>query len=153
MFFDDSGDLLRIVVLALAGYVALIIILRTFGKRTLSKLSAFDFVITIALGSAFSTLLLSESVSLVDGLVAIGMLVSIQFVATNLSVRFGFVRRAIRSEPALLLREGRPLPEAMRRERITESELRQAARNAGRELPACEAIVLEPDGTLSVIAG
>ena len=51
MFFDNWFSLLRILVLGTAAYGLLVLYVRLFGKRTLSKLSAFDLVVTVALGS------------------------------------------------------------------------------------------------------
>ena len=46
MFFDSWNDLLRVVVVGVCAYVSLIVLLRAFGKRTLSKMNAFDLVVT-----------------------------------------------------------------------------------------------------------
>ncbi len=64
MFFDSWAALGRIVVVGVLAYIGLVFLLRVSGKRTLSKMNAFDLVITIALGSTFATVLLSKSVAL-----------------------------------------------------------------------------------------
>ena len=51
MFFNSWYDLFRVVVVGTLAYAALMVILRTSGKRTLAKLNAFDFIVTVALGS------------------------------------------------------------------------------------------------------
>ncbi|GAA1435140.1 DUF421 domain-containing protein [Microlunatus lacustris] len=151
MFFDSWFDLLRIAVLGVASYAGLLLLLRISGKRTLSKLNAFDFVVTVALGSTLATVLLSSSVSLVDGLFALGLLVGLQAVMAFASSRSRRVELLVKSEPTLLYRGGF-LPSAMRRERVTEDELRQVARSSGHsDLSAVAAVVLETDGTLSVL--
>jgi len=71
VFYDGWRDLVRILVLGIAGYTAVLLLLRASGKRTLSKLNAFDFVVTVALGSTLATVLLSDSVSLIDGVTAL----------------------------------------------------------------------------------
>jgi hypothetical protein len=76
MWFDGWESLLRILIHGTLGYIALVFMLRLSGKRTLSKMNAFDFVITIALGSAFATLLISDMVPLINGVVAIALLVT-----------------------------------------------------------------------------
>lgn len=70
IWFQDWSGLLRTVVVGILAYVALISILRVSGKRTLSKMNAFDLVVTVALGSTLATILLSEDVALAEGLVA-----------------------------------------------------------------------------------
>ena len=109
----------------------LILLLRVSGKRTLSKWNAFDFVVTIALGSTLATALLSKQTTLAQGVLAFVLLVGLQFVITWLSVRSGIVRRWMKSEPALLLFEGQMLRDALHREHVTEGGLGEALRHSG----------------------
>ena len=80
--FDSFYALLRISLGAVAAYAALIVLLRVAGKRSLSKLNAFDFVITIAIGSTFASFVLSKDVTFADGLVALILLVGLQYALT-----------------------------------------------------------------------
>jgi uncharacterized membrane protein YcaP (DUF421 family) len=74
-------------------------------------------------------------------------------VVSRSSLRWRAVERAVKSEPVLLYR-GRFLAGSMRRARVTEDEVRQAARSSGHaRLAEVEAVVLETDGTLSVLTG
>jgi uncharacterized membrane protein YcaP (DUF421 family) len=63
MFFDSWDGLLRVVVVGILAYTGLVLLLRISGKRTLSKMNAFDFVVTVALGSTLATILLSSDVA------------------------------------------------------------------------------------------
>jgi uncharacterized membrane protein YcaP (DUF421 family) len=152
VFYDGWWDLIRILVLGTAGYAAVLLLLRTSGKRTLSKLNAFDFVVTVALGSTLATVLLSDTVSLVDGVTALALLVALQYAVARASVRSAAIERLVKSEPTLVYHHGF-LPSAMRRERVTADELREAARKKGHaRLEQVVAVVLETDGTLSVLS-
>ncbi|MBW3566909.1 MAG: DUF421 domain-containing protein [Proteobacteria bacterium] len=152
MFFDDWQGLLRVVVVGTCAYVALIVLLRVSGKRTLSKMNAFDFVITVALGSTLATILLSKDAALAEGVVAFAMLVLLQFAITWLSVRSGLVRKLVKAEPQLLFHRGRFLDGALRETRVTREEICQAARAGGfADLGEIGAVVLETDGSISVI--
>ncbi len=151
MFFDDWQDLVRVVVVGTCSYLSLLVLLRVSGKRTLAKLNAFDFVVTVALGSTLSSVLLSSDVALVEGVTAMALLVLLQYVVAWLSVRSRSVEGLVKSEPTLVYREGF-LHGPMRRMRVTEDEVRQAARTAGQAgLDAVAAVVLETDGSLSVL--
>ncbi len=152
MFFDNWMGLLRVVIIGTLAYTALVLLLRVTGKRTLSKMNAFDLVVTVALGSTLATVLLSKDVALAEGLVAFTLLVLLQYAITWLSVRSDRVRSLVKAEPCLLLRDGHFLHEAMRRERVTEDEVQAAARAQGiASLDDVAAAVLETDGSLSVI--
>ena len=152
MFFNDWYGLLRVLIIGVLAYVAVIIWLRITGKRTLSKWNAFDFVVTIALGSTLASVITSRDVPLVEGVVALGLLVLLQFVITWLSVRVPAMRRLIKAEPTQLLKNGRFLDDALIRERVSESEVRMAIRSHGHaSVEEIEAVVLETDGGFSVI--
>lgn len=127
-------------------------LLRISGKRTLSKMNAFDLVVTVALGSTLATILLSKDVSLAQGLLALALLVGLQFVISWSAVRAQWVRAIVTGEPVLLAHRGRLLATALRRARVTEEEIKAAARSAGLAgLQDAEAIVLETDGSFSVV--
>lgn len=152
MFFDGWQGPLRVLVVGTLAYAALVAILRVSGKRTLSKLNAFDFVVTVALGSTLATVLLSKDVALLEGVLALALLVALQWIIAFLSVRSERFQNLVKSEPALLLRDGRFLDGAMRRERITREEVIAAIRSQGAGDPVqVAAVVLETDGSLSVL--
>ena len=149
--FNGWDGVLRILLIAPAAYVALILILRMSGKRTLAKLNAFDFIITIAIGSTLASVITSSTLSLVDGLVALGLLVGMQFIVTAASVRLPWVNDVVKAEATLLVRKGELLPGAMRRQRITSDEIEAAIRQSGgRGVQDAEAVFLETDGSLAV---
>ncbi|MAM96151.1 MAG: hypothetical protein CMI61_16235 [Parvibaculum sp.] len=152
MLFDSWSGLARVLIVGTAAYAMLIVFLRISGKRTLSKMNAFDLVVTVALGSTLATVLLSRSVPLAEGVLALALLICLQFVLTWASVRSRRVRDLIKSEPALLVRDGVYLEKAMRKERMTREEVDAALRESGvAALSGAAAVVLETDGSLSVI--
>lgn len=151
MFYDNWQGLVRVAVAGTCAYIALIALLRISGKRTLAKLNAFDFVVTVALGSTLATVLLSSTVALAEGITALALLVGLQYVVAWASTRSRRVERIVKSEPTLVYRHGF-LTRAMRQERITSDELRQAARGQGyADLSEISAVVLETDGSLSIL--
>lgn len=152
MIFDDWAGIGRILVVTPLAYAALVLVLRISGKRTLAKMNAFDLVVTVALGSTLATVLLSSSVALAEGLLAFAVLIFLQFAVTWLSVRSNAVRRLVKNEPRMLFYDGEFLREAMRSERVTEGEIRAAARQQGiKDLDGIGAAVLETDGSVSVV--
>ena len=152
MFFDSFAGILRVLVIGGLAYVALVVMLRVSGKRTLSKLNAFDLVVTVALGSILATVTLSKSVPLAEGAAALALLIFLQFAITWLSVRFSVINHLVKSEPTLVARDGEFLRQAMQSQRLTEDEVRAAVRASGNEgLDAISSVILETDGSLSVV--
>lgn len=153
MLFDSWSALGRVLVVGTLAYAALVLMLRISGKRTLTKLNAFDLVVTVALGSTLATVLLSKSVALAEGLLALALLIFLQYAVAWLSVRSPRFQGLMKAEPSLLLHRGCFLEGAMQAERITREEILAALRASGAAEPRdVAAVVLETDGTLSVIA-
>ena len=152
IFFSGWTGLVRTLLIGVLAYVLLVVFLRLTGRRTLSKMNAFDLVVTVALGSTLATILLNKNVALAEGATAFALLIGMQFVVTWSSVRAAWVRRLVTGEPQLLLYRGDFLPDALRSARVTRDELRAAVRAAGlAELGDAEAVVLETDGSFSVV--
>ncbi|MGX5358208.1 DUF421 domain-containing protein [Kocuria sp. KH4] len=152
MWFDSWPALARILLVGAAAYLALVVILRASGKRTLGQLNAFDFVVTVSLGSTLATILLSADVSFAEGATALGLLAGLQLLVAWVSARWPRARSVFTAEPALLLADGRIRHDALRANRLTVSELRQAVRMQGTgDLAQVKAVVLETNGKLSVI--
>jgi len=152
MWFDSGADILRIVLIGTAAYVTLVIVLRISGKRTLGQLHAFDFVVTVALGSILATILLNSDVSWAEGAAAFALVAALQFAVAWVSTRWRGARATVTSPPALLLVDGKLRPEALRAHRLTASEVRQAIRSSGNgDLATIGAVVLETNGTFDTI--
>src|SRR5690606_1939711 len=133
-------------------YVTMVIMLRASGKRTLSKMNSFDFIVTIALGSSLATVALNKNVALADGALAFFLLIFLQFLITWLSVHTTFVKKMVTSQPSMLLFKGELFHEKLKRERITINEVYVAARQKGfTNLKDIDVIVLETTGDLTVI--
>lgn len=152
MFFDTWQGLGRIVVVGVLAYAALVIFLRFSGKRTLSKMNAFDLIVTVALGSTLATILLSKDVALAEGLLALLLLIALQFTVAWLSVRFPAIQHLVKSEPTLLFHQGQMLQSALRSQRVTPEEVRAAIRSQGiGQMSEVEAVILETDGSFSIL--
>ena len=152
LFFDSWDSVLRIFLIAVLSYLGLISLLRVAGSRTLSQLNAFDFIVTVALGSTLATVILNKDVPLVDGLLALALLIALQFAISKASTSFKTFRKLIKTEPFLLFYKGHYLPRALRKSRITEDEVLQMVRSNGAgSMEDVDAIVLETNGNFSVI--
>jgi uncharacterized membrane protein YcaP (DUF421 family) len=150
-FFESWYNVGRTVTLSIITFAALIVLLRGSGKRTLSKLNVFDFVFVVAVGSVFASTIISKDVTLVEGIAALATLVGIQIFLAELAARSSTAERIINGEPALLLSRGKFIQRALKKERVTEEEVRAAIRTKGvSRVEDVDAVILENDGTLSV---
>ncbi len=153
MLVDDWTGLVRVVVLGTSAYLALVAILRISGKRTLAKMNAFDLVVTVALGSTLATILLTEDVALLEGVLGLLTLVMLQYVIALLAVRYPALESLFKASPRRLVAGGTVDESALRDERVTREEVLAAVRGAGfGDLAEIEAVVLETDGSFSVVS-
>jgi uncharacterized membrane protein YcaP (DUF421 family) len=152
MFFSGWDGIWRTGVVGLFAYAALVGVLRITGKRTLSKMNAFDLVVTVALGSTLATVLLSKDVALAEGVTAFLLLAGAQYAVTWTSLRSPWFRGWIKAEPRALLRDGQLIIDALKAERVTPDEVDAAIRGSGHSDTAEIALVmLETDGSMSVV--
>jgi uncharacterized membrane protein YcaP (DUF421 family) len=152
IFFSGWEVIGRTVVVGILAYATLVVLVRVSGKRTLASMNAFDFIVNVAIGSALATVLLSPDVALAEGVTSFIVLLGLQLIVSWGSSRSALATKIIKSEPKLLLYQGRLLRDAMREERIGESEMLQALRSSGvGTIGEAEAVILETNGNISVI--
>lgn len=152
MFFQDWPTLARTLLVVPLAYLALLLVVRVSGKRTLAKLNAFDFVVTVALGSVLATTVVSPDISLAVGAVAFTVLIALQYAIALLSVRLPRFRPLVKARPTLLLGHGELREQAMKEQRVARPEILQVLRQHGLgSVGDAAAVVLETDGTLSVL--
>jgi uncharacterized membrane protein YcaP (DUF421 family) len=128
MLFDDFSGLVRILFVGIVAYAALVTFLRVSGKRTLSKMNAFDLVVTVALGSTLATVVLSKDVPLAEGLLALALLIALQWVVAWGSTRSQRVSELVKSEPQILYHRGKMIESPEARARDARRDRRGGAR-------------------------
>ncbi len=134
-------------------YLTIILMTRLFGKRSFSKMSGFDFAMTIAVGSIVATTSLSNTTHFTEGFFALLSLFLLQFL-------IGWARKNSRLEavvdnaPLLLMKNEHILEENMMKARVTIADLRAKLREANvTRLSQVKAVVFETTGDLSVLHG
>lgn len=151
-FFNGWTPIVRVLVVGTAMYVSLVVFLRLSGSRSIASMNVFDFIVTVAIGSAFGRVLTAQPVALAEAVTAFALLIVLQYVVAWLQARWPRFEEGITNSPTLLYFRGEFLRDAMRDQRVTENELRGAVRkkNIG-SMAGVEALVLEPDGNVSVV--
>jgi len=138
---------------ALAVYLVLIVLFRMSGKRTLSQVTTFDFVLLLVVGEATQQALLGEDFSVVHAGIVITTLIGLDRGSDYFAWRFGPYKRATESVPVVLLEDGRLLEDVMAKEHVSQDDILSAARST-RGLERLEQVkyaVLETTGGISVV--
>lgn len=153
-FFDGWAPILHTIVVGVAIYVTLIVSLRISGSRTLAKMNAFDFIVTIALGAVFGSSIISSDVAFAQTVTALVLLLGMQFVVGWSQTKWRWFERLVTNPPRLLYFRGEFLEEQMQKSRLSEADLRSAVRQHQLgSFDDVEAIVLETGGDVSVVTG
>jgi uncharacterized membrane protein YcaP (DUF421 family) len=152
VFFDGWDGVLRVAVLAVAGYAALIVMLRLTRQRSLAQLNVFDFVYVVVIGELLAITIIDERVSFAEGLTGLVVMIGLQLLISWITTRSKSIERVVNGEPTLVMRRGRFLRDAMQAQRLTEAEIVAAVREEGvADLEDVEAVVIETNGAFSVI--
>lgn len=150
-FEASTTSLIAIIVTAIGIYIATIVFTRLAGKRSFSKMSSFDFAMTVAIGSIIATTVLSKSVSLLQGLVGMAVVYILQ-ISLAILRRFSVVQKIIDNQPLLLMDGEKIIHENLKKARVTEADLRSKLREANvLEISQVRAVVFEATGDIAVL--
>jgi uncharacterized membrane protein YcaP (DUF421 family) len=151
-YFGTSWEaLISIIIAAIGIYAAVILFTRIAGKRSFSKMSSFDFAMTVAIGSIIASTVLSASVSLIQGVTGLATVYFLQISAAYLR-RYPFFHSVLDNTPLLLMDGTNILEENLRKARVTKGDLRAKLREANViKLSQVRAVVFETTGDISVL--
>lgn len=150
--WSSWGEVGLVVVSSVSVVVAVTIIIRLIGLRSLSKMTGSDFAVTVAIGSIVGGVAASSN-SLVDGTLAIVVLLVVQVAIARLRRLVG-PGSLVDNEPIVLMAHGTFRVEALRTTRVTEHDVLAKLRAANvASLDDVLAVVLETTGDVSVLHG
>lgn len=133
-------------------YLALVGGLRLLGKRELGQMNIYDLVMIVVLGNAVQNAMMNNDNTLGGGIIATVTLLTANRLFNDLVRRSKKLEHLMVGQPTVILSEGQPLIEAMRREGVTLEQLHAALREHGLERPEdAHLAILEVDGTISVV--
>ncbi|AEF39990.1 DUF421 domain-containing protein [Hoyosella subflava] len=152
LFWNGTDPLIHTAVMVIFGYIALIVMLRLSGPRTMAKMTPLDFLVAVTIGSAFGRTLTAVDVAVAQTIVAIGALILLQWALAGFRARFPKFRRLVDSEPVLLYYKGDIQHKALRAHRLTIDDIHTAVRQSGKgSLSDIAAVILQQDGSLGAI--
>ena len=154
-WFTASPTALLGVVLSTIGlYAVLIALIRVVGLRSFSKMSSFDFAMTVAIGSVLASTIVTPTPPLVQAAVALASLFGVQVVIAALRKHTAWAEHVVDNEPIVLMAGDRILHDNLSQTRVTENDLWAKLREANVLDPQeVRAVVLETTGDISVLHG
>jgi uncharacterized membrane protein YcaP (DUF421 family) len=150
--FDLSIPLWELVLRTTVVYISVLGLLRLAGKRELGQMTPADLVVILIIANSVQNAMNAGDVSLIGGIISAATLVGMNLLLGQFGRSFPILGRLVVEEPTLLLQDGRPIDENLKRERVDVAEIEMAAREHGiADLSEVAAAVLEIDGSISVI--
>ena len=138
---------------AAAIYAILLVAVRLSGRRTLSELTTFDFILVLVISEAVQQGLVGDDYSITTAVIVVVTLVLIDVALSFVKTRFTWVQKVLEGVPTVLVENGRPLTARMRKARVSEDDIMESAREL-RGLERMDQIkfaVLEVGGRITVI--
>ena len=152
-WITTTGTAVLMVLLSALGiYVTLILFTRLVGLRSFSKMSSFDFAITVGMGTILASTLLNKNPTLLQGVVALAALYGIQMAVSVLRRRSQAVAWMVDNDPLLLMAGDEVLYDNLKKAQITPEDLKGKLREANViHLGQVRAVVMEATGDVSVL--
>tara|TARA_R110002124_G_scaffold287324_1_gene472885 strand:- start:11432 stop:11953 length:522 start_codon:yes stop_codon:yes gene_type:complete len=151
LFTTTWTSIALMAITALGIYISVILLTRISGKRSFSKMSSFDFAMTVAVGSIIATTILSSTVNLTEGVFGLVIVYFLQ-ISIALARRNKFIENIVDNTPLLLMDGEKILDNNLRKARVSESDLRSKLREANvTQLSQVRAVIFETTGDISVL--
>jgi uncharacterized membrane protein YcaP (DUF421 family) len=153
MFFQSWWEIGRAVVVTTAAFFFIVAVMRLVGHRALAKMSPFDMLFTVALGSIVANLAVTKGVTVAATAASISTLLAWQEGVRWFQARKLTMHHLVRQPPRVLLWDGQLLEDRLLADSISADEVRAAVRRAGlMSLLQAQIVVLENDGEWSVVS-
>ena len=134
-------------------YIVVLFVFRVAGRRTLSELTTFDFVLLLVIGEATQQALLGDDFSITNAFIVIVSMVGMDITLTYIKRKSTRIAKLIDGESMIIVEYGKVLDRRIQKSRIDQDDILQAARTTqGLErLDQIKFAILEKDGKISII--
>ncbi|REL32941.1 DUF421 domain-containing protein [Rhodohalobacter sp. SW132] len=144
--------IIMVIISSIGIYIAIILFTRLSGLRSFSKMSSFDFAMTVAVGSLFASTILAKDPPLIQSVIALGALFGLQIIVAKLRGISPLMSKIVDNQPTLLMKGSQMLEENLKSTKVTTDDVRAKLREANvTDLNQVKAVILETTGDISVL--
>jgi uncharacterized membrane protein YcaP (DUF421 family) len=141
-----------VVIRAAVIFCFLYLFTRALGKRELTEMSPFELIVLVTLGDMVQQGITQEDYSVTGAILAVGTMGLLSIALSYVGFRSKRAHALLEGPPVVVVRDGRPIEEAMKIERLSLADLFEEARQQGiSDLNEVRVGILEPDGKFSFI--
>lgn len=148
----DFVEVLEVIIRSLLSLATLFIATKIIGKKQVSELSLFDYVIGISIGNFSAEISLSNDIQYVNAFVAVMVFGIISYLVSLWSLKSMRMRRFFLGKPTMLIQEGHIIRKNLKKVRMNVNELLQQCRTNGNfDLNEVEYAIMESNGQVSIL--
>ena len=148
----DMVEILEVIIRSLLSLATLFIATKIIGKKQVSELSLFDYVIGISIGNFAAEISLSDDIQYVNSFVAVMVFGIISYLVSWWSLKSMRMRRFFLGKPTMLVQNGKIIEKNLRKIRMNVNELLQQCRTNGNfDLNEIEYAIMESNGQVSIL--
>lgn len=148
----DMVEVMEVIIRSLLSLATLFIATKIIGKKQVSELSLFDYVIGISIGNFAAEISLSNDIQYINAFVAVMVFGLISYLVSILSLKSMRMRRFFQGKPTVLIQDGHIVRKNLRQVRMNVNELLQQCRTNGNfDLNEVWYAIMESNGQVSIL--
>lgn len=148
----DFNQYLNIVIRSVTALVALFFLTKLLGKKQISQLSVFEYVIGISMGSIAAEISVNEDTPTINGVIAMVMYTSIVYIMSFFTLKSLMIRRLFTGTPTILVQNGQILEKGLKKSMLDVNDLLEECRcNGYFDLSKIEYAIMETNGQVSFL--
>lgn len=145
-------EYLLILIRSIIAFFVLFILTRIMGKKQLSQLTFFDYIVGITIGSIAATMSVDQNIKISNGLVSLVVWGALPLLLAYIGLKSGRLLRLTDGRPAIVIKQGQVLEEEMKKNQLAVDELMMMLREKGAfKVEDVELAIFETNGELSVM--
>lgn len=143
---------LAVIVKGFVSILYLFFVIKILGKKQISELNIFDYVIGITLGNIAAEMTVNDEITLLNGLLAMSIYGVVSLFVSYITCKSIWARRFISGFPIVLMENGKISKEQLKKVKLDLNDLMQDARENGYfDLSEIECAVMEVSGKVSFL--
>lgn len=145
-------DIINVITRSLVALAVLFLVTKLIGRKQVSELSLFDYVIGISIGNFAAEMILNYEIPYINGVIAVVTFGIVAYIVSIITMKSMCLRRIIIGSPVVVIQDGKILEQSMRKLRIDVNDLLEQTRTAGYfDLDEVAYAIMETNGKISVL--
>ena len=145
-------ELLDVTIRALSSLIALFLVTKLLGKKQVTQLSLFDYVIGISIGNFAAEMTINLETNEINGIWAVILFGLVAYLITYLTMKSMRLRRFFMGTPTVIIQNGKILKKSLKKVKFDINDMLEEIREAGYfDISQIKYAVMEADGKFSIL--